>query len=624
MTLADHFEGTAASNDGTYVSFGLSDDPFDQFVERFMMEAEPTELADASRGLALSQPQSSAAESTQIRSGVPPARNASAITSSTPLSATTARRRVRHASIEPKAKTVRWREPHARRRMSRQRSTPNLPTMPMIAGGQRSGDTGSIDTGALGALHADALDTSVGYQSWLPAYDLTTAPSENIAVSLINYPNTPPPTARLAGHDDIAFLAASQLSHGHGTGPEHQEISPASSYPSTSSQGTPVRSPPGGFHDLVDDGLDEDSACFDAMPGFSFPGASTRLNDATLTPAVGRVPRLHPSDLPTYRNGSRWDHSAADSQGLVEQSHHFGASLQGGLPSIGGFYAEEVEEYLAADEANVTGLGLVFPFSSSSTAPADGPLPFTFSSPPSRLAAQTMDSTAGATMRNSPRAVMSPPTGTTPATNASSPNVSMPSSVLFHSHHRRGHSTLSAPHTPPSPRSPSSSRLPRGSPTSWRARQRQQHPSINSLGNAAVSSRSTSATPAHGHNSSISSTGSTTSSLSALSLGSVGSGNTKSGGGFVNYTPDDHDKILHGVAPSGSSKTKARREREASEKRARWEREQLEKRRKLSVAAEAAVRAAGGDVEVLHGALEQEEREEREEQDDDLDDEEAS
>lgn len=58
--------------------------------------------------------------------------------------------------------------------------------------------------------------------------------------------------------------------------------------------------------------------------------------------------------------------------------------------------------------------------------------------------------------------------------------------------------------------------------------------------------------------------------------------------GFVNYTPDDSQKILTGVAPSGSSKTKARREKEA-----------LEKRRKLSQAAVRAVRAAGGDVNAL-------------------------
>jgi hypothetical protein len=42
------------------------------------------------------------------------------------------------------------------------------------------------------------------------------------------------------------------------------------------------------------------------------------------------------------------------------------------------------------------------------------------------------------------------------------------------------------------------------------------------------------------------------------------------------------------VAPSGSSKTKAKREKEA-----------MERRRKLSEAAIRAVRAAGGDVESL-------------------------
>jgi hypothetical protein len=57
---------------------------------------------------------------------------------------------------------------------------------------------------------------------------------------------------------------------------------------------------------------------------------------------------------------------------------------------------------------------------------------------------------------------------------------------------------------------------------------------------------------------------------------------------FVNFTPSDSRKILTGVAPSGSSKTRARREKEA-----------MEKRRKLSMAALRAVRAAGGDVEIL-------------------------
>lgn len=58
--------------------------------------------------------------------------------------------------------------------------------------------------------------------------------------------------------------------------------------------------------------------------------------------------------------------------------------------------------------------------------------------------------------------------------------------------------------------------------------------------------------------------------------------------GFVNYTPGDSQKILAGVAPSGSSKTKARREQEA-----------LERKRKLSLATEKAVKEAGGDWEQL-------------------------
>lgn len=57
---------------------------------------------------------------------------------------------------------------------------------------------------------------------------------------------------------------------------------------------------------------------------------------------------------------------------------------------------------------------------------------------------------------------------------------------------------------------------------------------------------------------------------------------------FVNFTPDDKKKILTGVAPSGSSKTKTRREKEA-----------IEKRRKLCRVVARAVRDAGGDVEIL-------------------------
>ena len=61
---------------------------------------------------------------------------------------------------------------------------------------------------------------------------------------------------------------------------------------------------------------------------------------------------------------------------------------------------------------------------------------------------------------------------------------------------------------------------------------------------------------------------------------------------FVNFTADDSQKILTGVAPSGSSKTKARREQEARDRR-----------RKLSEAALMAVRNAGGDVEALEAVF---------------------
>lgn len=65
--------------------------------------------------------------------------------------------------------------------------------------------------------------------------------------------------------------------------------------------------------------------------------------------------------------------------------------------------------------------------------------------------------------------------------------------------------------------------------------------------------------------------------------------------GFVNFTASDSEKLLSGVAPSGSSKTKARREKEAEDKR-----------RRLSEAATRAIMDAGGDVAVLeaNGLLE--------------------
>lgn len=87
-------------------------------------------------------------------------------------------------------------------------------------------------------------------------------------------------------------------------------------------------------------------------------------------------------------------------------------------------------------------------------------------------------------------------------------------------------------------------------------------------------------------------------SASTSSMNGNGRGGPGLGGGeggeiaFVNFTPQDATRILNGVAPSGSSKTKARREKEAQEKR-----------RKLSEAAAAAVRALGGDTSQLPADL---------------------
>lgn len=77
---------------------------------------------------------------------------------------------------------------------------------------------------------------------------------------------------------------------------------------------------------------------------------------------------------------------------------------------------------------------------------------------------------------------------------------------------------------------------------------------------------------------------------SAKSLGNIKSPKATSSNfdNFVNFTAHDSDRILTGVAPSGSSKTKARREQEA-----------IEKKRKLSLAALRAIEEAGGDVDAV-------------------------
>ncbi|KAI5462429.1 hypothetical protein BGZ63DRAFT_354387 [Mariannaea sp. PMI_226] len=107
--------------------------------------------------------------------------------------------------------------------------------------------------------------------------------------------------------------------------------------------------------------------------------------------------------------------------------------------------------------------------------------------------------------------------------------------------------------------------------------------------------------PGHSRHSSGGSIGSTRSASGRGMVPSTPTGTRKqrrsrdlssgSGGGeigFVNFTPNDGGLLMTGVAPSGSSKTKARREREA-----------LERRRRLSEAALKAVQAAGGDVDKL-------------------------
>ncbi|RWA07168.1 hypothetical protein EKO27_g7937, partial [Xylaria grammica] len=64
---------------------------------------------------------------------------------------------------------------------------------------------------------------------------------------------------------------------------------------------------------------------------------------------------------------------------------------------------------------------------------------------------------------------------------------------------------------------------------------------------------------------------------------------------FVNFTPNDKNVLMTGVAPSGSSKTKARREKEAQDR----EKEAQEKARWVSEMAIKAVQEVGGDVTKL-------------------------
>ncbi|KAI0538828.1 hypothetical protein GGR58DRAFT_512805 [Xylaria digitata] len=71
------------------------------------------------------------------------------------------------------------------------------------------------------------------------------------------------------------------------------------------------------------------------------------------------------------------------------------------------------------------------------------------------------------------------------------------------------------------------------------------------------------------------------------------------GGGldFVNFTPNDKNVLMTGVAPSGSSKTKARREQEARDR----EKEAQEEARQIREMAYKVVQEVGGDVTRLSG-----------------------
>ncbi|CAI6332988.1 unnamed protein product [Periconia digitata] len=179
---------------------------------------------------------------------------------------------------------------------------------------------------------------------------------------------------------------------------------------------------------------------------------------------------------------------------------------------------------------------------------------------------------------------------TTPSTNSNNhlvPAVDAASSYDF-AHHLR--SVYPAPPSPgipigtgpARPPSPSNSRSHSPRPLFTRRRHSQMPSSHHQSHHASNHTRRKSSTNSGSHRTA---SGSWASGVGAGS--SAGSGSV----GFVNFTPSDSRKILTGVAPSGSSKTKARREREAADKR-----------RKLSQAALKAVIEAGGDV----GRLEKE------------------
>jgi len=121
----------------------------------------------------------------------------------------------------------------------------------------------------------------------------------------------------------------------------------------------------------------------------------------------------------------------------------------------------------------------------------------------------------------------------------------------------------------------------------------------NNRGDGSSSSSSTSA--GTGHSAGVNPNGNGSGSSSRGPGGDSGGGGGGGGGGakFVNFTPNDKKVLMTGVAPSGSSKTKARREKEAEEKRQLLEREAAERLREVEKIKQQLARHAGGDPSVL-------------------------
>ncbi|KAI1817431.1 hypothetical protein GGS20DRAFT_37068 [Poronia punctata] len=97
--------------------------------------------------------------------------------------------------------------------------------------------------------------------------------------------------------------------------------------------------------------------------------------------------------------------------------------------------------------------------------------------------------------------------------------------------------------------------------------------------------------------------GSTTMNFPSSSGGGSRAGSSFGSVDFVNFTPSDKKVLMNGVAPSGSSKTKARREKEADERRQLLERETEERRRRFEELTQQLVREAGGDVSQLFDGI---------------------